>query len=420
MINDKWMITREALLLIESKMKDSESNYKAFSLLGDDRGPNRLYDVIDGTAIISIHGPMTVGLGDFISWLIGATDTMQAITAVNTAVNDESVDNILLDINSPGGMVSGVSELASTIKSAGKPTTVYSTDMLASAAYWVASAADEIVLADTAKAGSIGVVTTIYVYDDPEEFEIVSTQSPNKRVDPRTEEGKAEIQRIVDELADIFISAVASNRNVSKDTVINDFGNGGVLIGAKAVSAGMADRLGTFNSTIAGLASKNEEIVMADKPDAKPETNPAITLEYLKANHADIVDSIYEQGAKAERERIQGVESQMLSGHEELINTLKFDGKTTGEQAAVKVLQAERENNKSNLDTFRNDAANNVEPSTVEGEHTKENLESLPLDEQCKAKWNKSAELRDEFMEFESYLAFVKAEANGLTKTLNK
>ncbi len=53
-------------------------------------------------------------------------------------------------------------------------------------------------------------------------------------------------------------------------------------------------------------------------------------------------DEVFRAGAKAERERIQAVEAQFLPGHEDLIAKLAFDGKTTGEQAAVAVLAAEK------------------------------------------------------------------------------
>lgn len=71
-----------------------------------------------------------------------------------------------------------------------------------------------------------------------------------------------------------------------------------------------------------------------------PET---ITAQVVAEKNPEIAKHFREEGAKAERERIQSVEAQALPGHEALIQSLKFDGKTTGPEAAVKVLSAERE-----------------------------------------------------------------------------
>lgn len=63
----------------------------------------------------------------------------------------------------------------------------------------------------------------------------------------------------------------------------------------------------------------------------------------LQAAHPELVEAILAEGAAAERERIFSVEAQNLPGHEALIGELKADGKTTGPEAAAKVLAAERE-----------------------------------------------------------------------------
>ena len=77
---------------------------------------------------------------------------------------------------------------------------------------------------------------------------------------------------------------------------------------------------------------------------------PEITLDFLRANHTDIVTALVEEGrqegsrsgAEQERARIKAVKDQLIPGHEELINTLMWDGKTTGEQAAVQILAADK------------------------------------------------------------------------------
>ncbi|NYZ70150.1 S49 family peptidase, partial [Endozoicomonas sp. SM1973] len=77
----------------------------------------------------------------------------------------------------------------------------------------------------TASVGSIGVVAT-YVkqnHDDKDVFEMVSSQSPNKRLEPDSQDGKANYQAELDQLADIFIDRVARNLNISRDNVLKEF-----------------------------------------------------------------------------------------------------------------------------------------------------------------------------------------------------
>lgn len=123
----------------------------------------------------------------------------------------------------------------------------------------------------------------------------------------------------------------------------------------------------------------------------------------------------HEAGAQAERERIRGVEKIAIPGHEALISELKFDGRTTGPEAAVKVLQAETELRKAKQESFVADAPKPAEPAPAPAKEDPDaELEKLPLEERAKAKWDRSPELREEFFMggFKSYLAFLKNEKN--------
>jgi signal peptide peptidase SppA len=210
----------------------------------------------DGVAIVPVIGPI-VRRADFFDSISGATSTATIAQDLNRALDDPAVDAILLEIDSPGGEATGINELARMLFEARgrKPITAYVEGLGASAACWIACAADEIVASATAGLGSIGAVMAVY---DPakmqsKQIEFVSSQSPKKRMDPHTETGKASYQRIVDDLAEVFIGAVATYRGVSEDNVLSDFGQGGILIGRHAVAAGLADRLGSFEETLSGL-----------------------------------------------------------------------------------------------------------------------------------------------------------------------
>lgn len=217
----------------------------------------------DGVAIIPIAGPM-IRRGDFFSRVSGATSYERIARDLSLALEDRSVSAILLNVDSPGGAVTGVSDLAAMIRDGKrlKPIVVHSDGEIASAAYWLGSAATEIVASPTVMVGSIGVRMAMRkektsASDRMVSFEFVSSQSPKKSVDPETDIGRAQIQGTVDALAQVFIETVAANRNVGVEQVLSDFGQGDVLVGQAALDAGMIDRLGTFEDTLARLASRS-------------------------------------------------------------------------------------------------------------------------------------------------------------------
>ena len=202
-----------------------------------------------------------------LSSLLGATALDDVISDIEKALHDDDVDAILLDIDSPGGVAVGPAEVAEKIYQARehKPVWAYIARHGASAAYWLASAADKIIASRTAIIGSIGVVTAIPVQEQPDSegyrhIEIVSSNAANKRPDPRTPDGMAEIRRELDSLEAEFIDSIARYRNVSGNTVRHDFGQGGVLLGHRAKEANMIDAIGTFDSVLAALSTTVDSI----------------------------------------------------------------------------------------------------------------------------------------------------------------
>ena len=215
--------------------------------------------VRDGVAIISATGPMMKRANLFAA-MSGATSYDILARDLTVARDNPKVKAAILNIDSGGGDASGAGELASMIKAfaAEKPIVAYVNGMGASAAYWLASAADEIVVDATAVLGSIGARMAIRKADDPKgstTFEFVSSQSPMKGADPATKEGAAHLQGIVDAMGKVFVAAVAENRGKSVATVLSDFGKGGLFVGKDAVKAGLADRVGTFEGVLAELSA---------------------------------------------------------------------------------------------------------------------------------------------------------------------
>lgn len=202
--------------------------------------------VIHGnTALIPIHGPLLRYEG-FLSRILGWTSVEALALTLSSLAKNSDVFRIVLDFDSPGGQVSGIAELAEMIRAIDKPVIAFAGGSCASAAYWLASAADTIIMSKTAMVGSVGVAVVVRTAKDPDSVEIVSSQSPHKRPDVSTDSGRAQVQALVDSLAAVFVADVAAYRQTSPERVISDFGAGAVLLGQEAVARGMADQISTL------------------------------------------------------------------------------------------------------------------------------------------------------------------------------
>ncbi|MGL4755649.1 MAG: S49 family peptidase [Aeromonadaceae bacterium] len=209
-----------------------------------------------GVAIIQVSGVISRYAGMFEN-ICGGTSTQSLALKIQAAIDDTACRGIVLVVDSPGGEANGIHELSEAIYAARgkKQITAYVSGSGCSAAYWIAAACDKVVMDATAQVGSIGTVQSFRFRKEKEDspfetLELVSSQSPDKRLDPRTAEGRVKYQAALDQLSDVFIDKVAQYRGVKRQTVLDKFGQGWCLIGADAVKAGMADKLGSLESTI--------------------------------------------------------------------------------------------------------------------------------------------------------------------------
>jgi len=215
------------------------------------RYSERMRDV----GIVHVDGPITPRS----SWLTHASgltsvDGVSADLADMAA--DPSISRVVMVFDSPGGATTGISELAAQIRAYQKPIASYVYGMAASAAYWLASAAPEVMSADTGMVGSVGCVMTLNTKRDDGTVEIVSAQSPKERLDPTTESGRAYYQAICDALAQVFIEQVAADRGVSADEVEERFGEGGLVVADDALERGMVDGVSTFANFLAEFSAR--------------------------------------------------------------------------------------------------------------------------------------------------------------------
>ena len=152
-----WLITAEALQAIHAA---------SFFDRKPDQPPapaSPCLSIDDGVGVVAIRGPMLRQPGVFERAFLNACDTEEIARAVEEAASRADVQAIFLDIDSPGGSVNGTPELAQAVADAAKSKYVYAftAGQMCSAAYWVASQADAIYAAPSARVGSIGVILPV-------------------------------------------------------------------------------------------------------------------------------------------------------------------------------------------------------------------------------------------------------------------
>ena len=238
---------------------------------GERLAGTRYVEMRDGVAVVDVNGIIAKRMDMFDEICFGGTSTEKLLKDIASCVDSPAVHSIVLNIDSPGGEAFGINELSQAIYDARqkKPVKAYVSGLGCSGAYWIASAADEVIVDKSAFLGSIGVVTAWM--DDKGFYEqlgirkevVTSSNAPLKRLDFDKPEHREELQRELDSIEKVFHKFVAKGRKVTVEQVINDFNQGGVRLGAEAVKAGMADRTGSLEEVIKELRNKKTRTATA-------------------------------------------------------------------------------------------------------------------------------------------------------------
>lgn len=420
----------------ERREKDREGNADTSAGRGELLDGSDFARLVDGVAVIPVMG-MLMNRMSFWFW-----SYEEIRRDIELALDDDRVERILLDIDSPGGLVAGCSDLAAFIRIARerKPIVAWCGGLCASAAFMIGGSASELMLGSGAVVGSVGVVIE---YMDLEPYfeklgarvvRVVAEQSPNKRLDPESEEGRAEMQALVDAGAEEFIEALAEGRGVPVERVRADFGQGLVFKDKEAIRRNMADGMATFSEILAELAGREGEFGAApaaagdeEKPmdwasitsaglrEHRPELVEEIEQAAADAAQADDREAIATEAREAERARILGIEEVAIAGHEDLVAAAKA-GDTTPEQLAVQIVKASKAAGKDHL-AARADADRAIgdipaapPPAAAAADET------APIEDRAKAEWAADAKIRSEFTNEAAYVAFRKAEDRGATR----
>ncbi len=397
-LGEPWAITPEGMeqvLAIAQRANDAPEAVVA--KLGRPLDNTREVRVRGRTAIVPVTGPI-FRRANLFTELSGATSVEVLATDIGAALEDPAIDAVLLEVDSPGGQAAGISELAGLIHDADKPVFAHSDGQAASAGYWLAASAKQLTVSASGLLGSIGVVVSYRPQKDAP-IEVISSQSPMKRATPETEAGRSEIQRVVDDMAAVFVADVARYRGVKKETVLSDFGRGGMLVGLKAVQVGMADAVSSLEQVLslcasdparsyhfgAASAGKTGDNLMSRIPEALAEAlgipadasaDAAIeAVGKLKTDRKPREDEIAkarQEGAQAEQQRIFGIiEHTEAEGRLPVaVKIAKVDAMTAESAAAVmaSLPKADAHSKQSSDDDPLGKAMSRMGNASVQGE----------------------------------------------------
>ena len=218
---------------------------------------------VGSIAILPLMGTIT-HRANMISEFSGGTSTEKFSAQLRQLAADPNVKAIVLDVDSPGGAVQGVDELSGEIFKARsqKPIVAVANSLAASAAFWIASAASELVVIPSGLVGSIGIVAIHRDVSKQAENEGVKTtlisagkfKTEASPFEPLADDARAHIQKIADGFMSTFVRTVARNRDVPISEVQGGFGEGRLVAAKDALRLGMVDRIGTMDETLKRLA----------------------------------------------------------------------------------------------------------------------------------------------------------------------
>jgi signal peptide peptidase SppA len=339
----------------------------------------------DGIAVVQVEGSLAHKTGN-LDPSSGMTGYDGIRAKLEMAIKDPAVKGILMDVDSPGGEVSGAFDLADFIAgSKQKQIWAYANDLMASAAYLVGSQADKIFASQTASVGSIGVLVAHADYSKAMESEGVKVtliHSGEHKVDGNPYAAlpdgvKSDIQAEIDGLRDKFAASVSRGRKMDKQSILDTEAR--VYPSAKASEIGLVDGVASFDEVIAAFSNE-----VARSGDAKPK-GMQMTKEVLASapglSEADVEKLMTDAraegvkaGAVAERSRIQGILAHAES-----------DGRTATAQHLAFATDMTPEAAVTLLATMPKAAVAGIPAGMMEGAGVKAEAESVQMSESEKA-----------------------------------
>lgn len=215
----------------------------------------------DGIACIDISGTLVAKCSGMAA-MSGLTSYSDIAADFSSAINDPSCRGIMLSIDSPGGEVAGMFDLADMMYQArGQKPVCAVVSCAASAAYLLASAADVIVVSRTGITGSVGIIAMHLDESRADEqagLKYTAIFAGERKTDgnphePLSPDARSNMQARVDTVYGMFTSAVARNRGMAETAVRKT--QAGVYMGQDGVTVGFADAVGNMDDASRALST---------------------------------------------------------------------------------------------------------------------------------------------------------------------
>jgi len=396
----------------------------------------------EGVGIVSITGSL-VNRGAWIGANSGLTSYEGIRHQLKKALEDDAVHAVILDLHSPGGEAVGAFETAEAVRklAATKRTVAVVNGMAASAAYAIASGAAEIVTTETGVSGSIGVVLLHADFSrqlDREGITPTLIFAGEHKVDgnpfePLPKNVRTDLEAEVNAFYDLFIRTVALGRGDRLTAEMARATQARTFIGQQAVGAGLADRVGTFESVLAEFSrdpvsagrttSGMKGNAMTEKTGAPAAENAGIAKTDHDKAVADARAAGVAEGTKAEQDRVKGLTALLGKGHDAIVTAAIADGKSTAGEAAIRMVEAglaAAPATDAGLEDVlaRMDRAATGVSSTVSATGGSAAPAKASTPDGWRAEWEASADLQAEFVKADDYVAFRQAESSGKIRVL--
>ena len=271
-LSNVWAIIPEYLTDIQEQLEAFDINAIATDKEASVTNPDTSNSKI---VVLPLYGTIVQKEG-IVTKYLGGTSCETFGAWIDYFANDPSVSRIIIDVNSGGGSVCGVHELADKIYKVRqkKPIIAVVNTLMASAAYYIASSADKIYCSPSGECGSIGVLLTHSDFSQYEEKLGIKTtiikagkhKAEGNPFEPLSDETRDYLQKNVDYFYNMFVSTVARNRNTTKADVISNYGEGRVLTAKDALSVGMIDGIKTLEEVLSmkQVRLKNKRTAIAE------------------------------------------------------------------------------------------------------------------------------------------------------------
>lgn len=339
-----WAVTPEALSSFVGSLQTMLSAEAPEARTSAKSGATRAaYEMEGPVAIIPVKGTLSKNGLEFFGFQL-LTSMRDIGAAIRQAAADPAVRAIMLDVESPGGTVDGIEELAASVAAAGqsKPLYAYADGLMASAAYWASCGARSIGASSTAQVGSIGVVLMHREVSKALDNAGIKVsfltagryKAAGNQAEPLTDEMRAYLQSNIDDVYGMFLSAVEAGRKVSREKA-QTMADGKIFLAGQAQTLGLIDRVCSRSDFINRIALAVATQEATDKDSNKPRKGPTsttavdirkpqsgngyrkgdcnMTLTELKAQHPEAVQALRDELRVAVSAELAGEHEQALA-----------------------------------------------------------------------------------------------------------